>query len=150
MELQDKIRVRAKLGVVCNLQQCHQEACCGVLALDLASSWTDSCLPAFSCFALLLGTRWQEARASLQRLLSAQEGVIRDDQRLRQQAIIPMAVLQQLKRKSHMQVGSPAREEQQANLPYRAEGSASKQDMGFTACATSAVLSHRKQPSSIA
>uniref|UniRef100_A0A6S8JSU9 Fumarylacetoacetase n=1 Tax=Dunaliella tertiolecta TaxID=3047 RepID=A0A6S8JSU9_DUNTE len=33
---------------------------------------------------------WQEARASLQRLLSAQEGVIRDDQRLRQQAIIPM------------------------------------------------------------
>ena len=34
--------------------------------------------------------RWQEARASLQRLLSAQEGVIRDDRQLREAVLTPM------------------------------------------------------------
>jgi len=32
---------------------------------------------------------WQEARATLQRLLSAEEGVLRDDARLRAEAIVP-------------------------------------------------------------
>jgi hypothetical protein len=36
---------------------------------------------------------WLEARAMLQRLLSASEGVLRDDQQLQQDAILPQARL---------------------------------------------------------
>jgi fumarylacetoacetase len=55
-------------------------------------TWTSVfCEPTLNSFMALGNTKWSAVRAAIERLLSSEEGTLRDNEAVRQQALVPMS-----------------------------------------------------------